>query len=407
LANFEVLVGETVLFRAGSLAALVRLVERESELWKKVFPDGPERFLPSGEQLQPKYPGLLNQLQNMDTTALDISGSQHFEIFPPYESAEGRAIRLVASKKQRKETAALLQYWKIECRWASRHLIEERNEAGREIRAARVTIVAARAVEAEFANNRQMARATEAASKLEGEVVATESAAEAFRQAMEDRSREHTASIDEALKRESRRQRARRKYEKNLAAAWKARFEATHKEYVQKLQFEAPVKLWSTAAQGHKRRARVAFWTFTVLAVLAPCIGLLAITLFGDDIAGAYLPPGCAEGLPNCQSGFSAKGPLLTGAILLAASVTVWLLRTVNRIYISERNLGHSADERRAFAETYLALIKDESVTRDQEAIVMAALFRPSSDGTGGEDNSGIDFSSAAVLAKIMSGRSA
>lgn len=407
MANFEVMVEETVLFRAGSLAALVRLLEREGDHWAKVFPDGPPIFRPSGERLRPNYAALLKHLESMDTTAVNISGQSNFEIYPPFDSSEGRSVRSMSASNRGKDLAAVLHYWRIECRWSNASLLEQRDEAGRVLRVGQMAILAARAVEAQFASTRQMERATEAASKLEGEVVATESAAEAFRQTMEVRSREHSASIDEALRRESRRQRARRKYEKNLAAAWKARFEATHKEYVQKLQFEAPVKLWSTSAQGHKQRARVAFWTFTVLAVLAPCIGLLAITLFGDDIAGAYLPPGCAEGLPDCQSGFSAKGPLLTGAILLAASVTVWLLRTVNRIYISERNLGHSADERRAFAETYLALIKDESVTRDQEAIVMAALFRPSSDGTGGDDNSGIDFSSAAVLAKIMSGRGA
>lgn len=272
------------------------------------------------------------------------------------------------------------------------------------VRAGQATLLGARAAAAQFASVREMSQAAEAAIRLQAQIAETEAEADTFRRAMGIMADDRKTDIDQASARERRRHRARRKYERKMISVWKDRFEATHDAYVAKLQFEAPVDLWTKAARKHSDAARTALQTFLALAAAFGGGGVLLALLFGDHLARAYLVENCDSGSSVCKAAFSAKGPLVTGAILLAASFAIWVLRTIHRMYVSERHLAGSADEKRAFAETYLALIKDQNVSRDQEAIVLAALFRPGGDGLPGEENSVIDISSAAILAKVVSG---
>ena len=61
------------------------------------------------------------------------------------------------------------------------------------------------------------------------------------------------------------------------------------------------------------------------------------------------------------------------------------------------------AAEKKAFAQSYRSLRRDAEVSKDSEAVVLAALFRPTQDGIIKDDESGLDVSAAAILAKQFS----
>jgi hypothetical protein len=64
-------------------------------------------------------------------------------------------------------------------------------------------------------------------------------------------------------------------------------------------------------------------------------------------------------------------------------------MRMQYKMFLSERHLSLDADERRAFAETYMALKEDASVDKANETIVLASLFRPTQDGIIKDEDGG------------------
>jgi len=81
----------------------------------------------------------------------------------------------------------------------------------------------------------------------------------------------------------------------------------------------------------------------------------------------------------------------------------MWAVRLQYRIYLSERHLALDANEKKAFAETYLAIKEGGDVDPGSEAIVLASLFRPTQDGIIKDDDGGMDLSAAAILARQLS----
>lgn len=169
------------------------------------------------------------------------------------------------------------------------------------------------------------------------------------------------------------------------------------------LRLRAPVALWEQRSETHRSRAVAAqrlFWIATLFAVL---VGIGVPYWFGDYIAGSFHAGGCPAGSPpGCVGPFSAKGPLTVAGLLLTSSLILWATRLQYRIFLSERHLSLDADEKKAFAETFMALKEGASVDPANETIVLASLFRPTQDGIIKDEPGGFDLSAAAVLAKQM-----
>lgn len=87
---------------------------------------------------------------------------------------------------------------------------------------------------------------------------------------------------------------------------------------------------------------------------------------------------------------------------MLTSSLILWATRLQYRLFLSERHLSLDADEKKAFAETFMALKESGSVETANETIVLASLFRPTQDGIIKDESGGFDLSAAAVLAKQM-----
>ena len=188
-----------------------------------------------------------------------------------------------------------------------------------------------------------------------------------------------------------------------------AEFERLQSLFETQLRLRAPVKLWETRENTHSKNSKSAMIKFMWAGVIAVSFGLLVPFYFGDYIANSFSQLICTTSTTTgtitqgCERAFSAKGPVTVTGLLLAMSLLMWMARLQYRIHLSERHLALDASEKKAFAETYLAMKEGEDVGRDNEAIVLASLFRPTQDGIIRDDESGMDLSAVAMMAKQFS----
>lgn len=172
--------------------------------------------------------------------------------------------------------------------------------------------------------------------------------------------------------------------------------------FLKQMRYRAPVALWEKRRASHAESAKNALLRF-FLGAIAFCIvfGLTAI-YGGPAIADAFIPSACNPEVPETCKGISPRGVLLVTATTLIASIGLWLLRFQMKVHLSERHLSLDAEERKAFAETFLALKEDKAVSEAQEAVVLQSLFRPTQDGII-KDDAAIDTSPAGLIANALS----
>jgi hypothetical protein len=191
-----------------------------------------------------------------------------------------------------------------------------------------------------------------------------------------------------------------------LIESWDKTFKEIQDQYENQLQYRSSVKLWSNAEVQHKKNSFNAFISF-ILVLLATIFVAAAIVIkFGDSIAASFHERMCI--LPHqtvCVDRFSAKGPLTIGMILLTFSMAIWIMKILNKNYRDERRMAAASRERKAFTETFLAMTESKQMSPEHTAIVLNALFRPTTDDKVTDDHGGLELSSAALLAKAISGR--
>lgn len=167
------------------------------------------------------------------------------------------------------------------------------------------------------------------------------------------------------------------------------------------MRLEAPVQLWKERGQAHAKNAGGALTWFISLSIVAVLTGILVPFCFGDYIAASFTTNVCdTSDAVDCTRVFSVKGPLTVSGLLLAMSLVLWVIRLQYRVYLSERHLALDAQERAAFAQTFLAIKEKAGVGGENEALVLASLFRPTQDGIIKDDDNSLDPSVVALLAK-------
>ena len=183
-----------------------------------------------------------------------------------------------------------------------------------------------------------------------------------------------------------------------------AEFEALKTLFKEHMGLRAPVELWKTRELLHARKAKVGLLIFIVLCGLAVIAAAFVPYKLGPAIAGSFTQEICrSEAIDSCTRVFSAEGPLIVAGMLLVLSLALWSIRLQYRVYLSERHLALDASEKGAFVETYLAMKEGKGLNDSNEAIVLGALFRPTQDGIIKDDESALDISAAAVIAKQLS----
>jgi hypothetical protein len=195
-----------------------------------------------------------------------------------------------------------------------------------------------------------------------------------------------------------------------LESASKKRQEEQNSEYERlrdlfftQLSFRAPVLLWKKRSSAHATASKSAIFRFYLTIILAIGIGAFVPFFAGDYIASSFFEKICSSSDPTvCERIFSAKGPLTITGLLLVMSLVLWITRLQYRVYLSERHLSLDASEKQAFAETYLAMREESGIAADSEAIILSSLFRPTQDGIIKDDESSVDLSAAAIIAKQL-----
>lgn len=184
---------------------------------------------------------------------------------------------------------------------------------------------------------------------------------------------------------------------------WNQRFSDVYEKYIKQLEYKSAVELWGTRATDHKTNAdQTRIWLIGSGIAFIVAIALF-VGFFGDEVASSFVVRTCVEPA-TCTDNWSAKGPLTIGAILLVSSLILWFLRTLNKFYLSSRHLASDAEGRKAFAQTFLAFREDNAVDQEHEAIVLAALFRPTQDGVVTDEVSPLDPSVVSLLSRRLSG---
>lgn len=394
---------------AGSLQSLIKKIGSERDGWGNIIKGLSENFQHI-VKIEARYDEVIHRIKHHDWPKEEniktlILGSDT-PVFPPLNSSVGAKIRELLDLGLRFEVLSLIAYWQYINRLRERSEIYRDHAPGMAMRLGAAIYWATSSADSMINGvhgkrrlSDEQERLANAIAELEGEVQAAQSAKKSFDHFLA----RSTATVVIRLRRINKVGLLITGRAKKFQEGWTDRFEETHKSFVHKLQYKAPVALWGRNEEIHQERAATALsWFTAILIITALCCGII-ILFFGDDIAATFYRMRCVS-KNDCVEVFSAKGPLTVGSLLLAASLAIWGLRFSSKLYLSERHLAIGAAERKAFTESYLALVSDQVVTREQEAIVLAALFRPSSDGVIKDDDGGLDISAATILAKALSG---
>ena len=152
-----------------------------------------------------------------------------------------------------------------------------------------------------------------------------------------------------------------------------AKIEGVRETFLEFMKLKAPVEYWKGRAIEHKEKERNAR---NLLTMYFPCALILVLGVFG--ISGYVLT---TQKIANQSALFIIGAGLAT-----VAAIIFWVGRLISRLYLSQQHLRHVAEERAVMTETYLALSHEHAVSDQDKQIILAALFRPSSDGLVADD---------------------
>ena len=184
--------------------------------------------------------------------------------------------------------------------------------------------------------------------------------------------------------------------------AWQGEWEEQRRLYIEQLKLKAAVTEWADRAIGHEgsfRRQRTWVVGIGLVGVVAAVLwswGALTLAhwLFADALVQGAPTPVVGTLRPTWihELIFAAS------ASLLYLTMFLWTMRVLVRMMMSEHHLGVDARSRASMAHTYLALLEANGVSEDADrAIVLAALFRPVTDGLVKDDALPL-FSPASIL---------
>ncbi|WP_422057802.1 DUF6161 domain-containing protein [Sphingomonas sp.] len=210
---------------------------------------------------------------------------------------------------------------------------------------------------------------------------------------------------EEFANNEERREGGYQSAENDRAARWKESYDL----YVSQLKIRAAVKQWGDRAEGHENtyleRKRWALGTGVVGTSLAVAVSWGALSLAKWLFSDALV-----EGTAIVQAG--TLRPTWVHELIFAGSVSLlyltlflWLLRVLVRMLMAEQHLAVDARSRESMAHTYLALLEQQAVSEDADrAIILAALFRPVTDGLVKDDALPL-ISPATILSGQLAGK--
>lgn len=131
------------------------------------------------------------------------------------------------------------------------------------------------------------------------------------------------------------------------------------------MALRGPVEYWSSKATLHQTKStNLMRWSFGSIAILTVILGVIAWWIAHDLKTDA------------------APAAWKVSVLVLVGVLGIWVVRLVIRMWLSHAHLATDANERVTMVQTYLALIEDGKMTKDEDrALVLTPLFRPAADG--------------------------
>lgn len=167
-----------------------------------------------------------------------------------------------------------------------------------------------------------------------------------------------------------------------------AEIRAVQTTYEEAMALQAPSKYWRDKAKGHKRSEG---WAAARLAGF--------FILAGGGMTWAFYETATfflnVESDPRNSVYFVASAGLAT-----IAGLILWIGRLLTRLYLSEHHLRKDAEERRIMTTTYLALMRKTAAGDADRQVILAALFRNSSDGIV-KDDGATDVGLSALVSRL------
>lgn len=159
---------------------------------------------------------------------------------------------------------------------------------------------------------------------------------------------------------------------------------AVKKAYTEHMNLSAPVTYWKTKATEHSEKAqeiRRVLIVFSLLSTTGVAISLIYAWKHIENI--------------------NEYGFLPIALFVFITTVLLWTGRIIVRLFLSETHLGIDSKERAIMAQTYLALIKENQVSKEDREILLNALFRPTKDGIIKDDGAPILSPSSFISSKF------
>lgn len=171
--------------------------------------------------------------------------------------------------------------------------------------------------------------------------------------------------------------------------------------YDQHMAIAAPVDYWERKRIKHRNMTwasgvAVIFGMIGVGLFLTSKMENISKTLAVSDSATQLSTASSVQAASSVVTSTSASATWQLGIFLMLAVLSIWAIRLLVRIFLSNMHLENDAGERVTMAKTYLALIRSDSLSKEKNIdAVLAALFRPTGDGIVKDEGlppSAVDF---------------
>jgi hypothetical protein len=150
------------------------------------------------------------------------------------------------------------------------------------------------------------------------------------------------------------------------------------------MAIHSAVKYWSDRSTAQRKSSLR--WCALVIVLVVATMGIFGVLpLVTPDLFSKLASVRTESGASS--STFSDVLLVLTSGRLLCVALLVWMIRLCVRNYLSARHQDADAQERVALIQTYLAMLKDDSIAKDPDLkktmlpAMLQTVFRHASDG--------------------------
>lgn len=173
---------------------------------------------------------------------------------------------------------------------------------------------------------------------------------------------------------------------KKLLTDSQAELDRLKETYDKHMALAAPVEYWDAKRKKHSIWSVGTFIALVFGMLLAGYFLHTELQNVGKAVLLSNIPAAIPTQIQSYSSGTlpfaQSAATWHLGSLILLATLSFWFIRLLVRIFLSHLHLENDAAERVTMAKTYLALIRDGNLPKEDSInTVLAALFRPTGDG--------------------------